>query len=56
MLRITGVVKHLLIINVLMYLGTMLLGEPSNALDLINERSTDFSDDNNEKMVRTVSP
>lgn len=43
MLRITGVVKHLLIINVLMYLGTILLGEPSNPLDLINQRETDFS-------------
>jgi membrane associated rhomboid family serine protease len=35
--RITEVVKHLIIINVLMYLGTIvLMGEPSDSLDLIN--------------------
>lgn len=45
MFRVTEVVKHLLIINVLMYLGTMLLGDPSHgtSLDLVNERQTDFS-------------
>lgn len=45
MFRVTEVVKHLLVINVLMYLGTMLLGDPSSgtAMDLVNERSTDFS-------------
>jgi len=45
MFRVTEVVKHLLIINVLMYLGTMLLGDPSHgtSLDLVNERLTDFS-------------
>lgn len=45
MFRVTDVVKHLLIINILMYLGTMLLGDPSYGItiDLINERSTDFS-------------
>lgn len=45
MFRVTEVVKHLLIINVLMYLGTMLLGDPSHGttMDLVNERSTDFS-------------
>ena len=32
MFQISGVVRHLLIINVLMYLGTMLLGDPSDAL------------------------
>lgn len=45
MFRVTEVVKHLLIINVLMYLGTMLLGDPSHGTfsDLANERVTDFS-------------
>jgi len=45
MFRVTEVVKHLLIINVLMYLGTMLLGDPSHgtSLDLVNEKVTDFS-------------
>ncbi|MCR9100250.1 MAG: rhomboid family intramembrane serine protease [bacterium] len=45
MFRVTEVVKHLLIINVLMYLGTMLLGDPSHGTfsDLVNERVTDFS-------------
>lgn len=45
MFRVTEVVKHLLIINVLMYLGTMLLGDPSHgtSIDLVNERLTDFS-------------
>lgn len=39
MFQVTGVVKHLLIINVLMYLGTMLLGDPADAiaLQLINQ-------------------
>jgi len=32
MYRVTEVVKHLLIINILMYLGTMLLGEPSDTM------------------------
>ena len=45
MLRITDVVKHLLIINVLMYFGTMFLGEPSNEImnELVMLRETDFS-------------
>ncbi|KGE88568.1 MAG: rhomboid family intramembrane serine protease [Phaeodactylibacter xiamenensis] len=45
MFRVTEVVKHLLIINVLMYLGSMLLGDPSHgtSIDLVNERLTDFS-------------
>lgn len=46
MLRITEVVKHLLILNVLVYLGTtILMGEPSNSTmyDLVNERVTDFA-------------
>lgn len=45
MFRVTEVVKHLLILNILMYLGTLLLGDPSNgtSMDLINERMTDFS-------------
>ncbi|MBK7870901.1 MAG: rhomboid family intramembrane serine protease [Saprospiraceae bacterium] len=45
MLRVTDVVRHLLIINVLMFLGTQLLGEPSpeEMFDLINERTVDFN-------------
>ncbi|MBV6655290.1 MAG: rhomboid family intramembrane serine protease [Mameliella sp.] len=45
MFRVTEVVKHLLIINVLMFMGTMLLGDPSHgtSLDLVNEQLTDFS-------------
>ncbi|WP_282775943.1 rhomboid family intramembrane serine protease [Phaeodactylibacter xiamenensis] len=45
MFRVTEVVKHLLIINVLMYLGSMLLGDPSHgtSIDLVNERLTDFA-------------
>ncbi|MCB0620247.1 MAG: rhomboid family intramembrane serine protease [Saprospiraceae bacterium] len=45
MYRITDVVKHLLIINVLMYFGSMLLGNPAGSTmhDLVNEVSTDFS-------------
>ncbi|MEQ8705046.1 MAG: rhomboid family intramembrane serine protease [Phaeodactylibacter sp.] len=45
MFRVTEVVKHLLVINILMYLGTMLLGDPSHgtSLDLVNEKVTDFS-------------
>jgi membrane associated rhomboid family serine protease len=45
MLRITDVVKHLLIINILMFFGTMFLGEPSNVLleDLVLLRQTDLS-------------
>lgn len=46
MFRITDVVKHLLILNVLMYFGTMLIGDPSpqtmNAL--VNEQTTNFSE------------
>ncbi len=44
MFRITDVVKHLLAINILMYLGTLLMGDPGNGtmLDLINEVQTDF--------------
>ncbi len=45
MFRVTEVVKHLLIINILAYLGSMLLGDPSvgtvNAL--VNEQTTEFS-------------
>ena len=46
MYRITDVVKHLLIINILMYLGSMLLGNPSNELmfELINEQDGSFAD------------
>ncbi|MEN0003084.1 MAG: rhomboid family intramembrane serine protease [Bacteroidota bacterium] len=45
MYRITDIVKHLLIINVLMYFGTMLMGDPASnlMLDLINEQNTDVS-------------
>ncbi|MCP3930264.1 MAG: rhomboid family intramembrane serine protease [Bacteroidetes bacterium] len=45
MLRLTDVVKHLLIINVLVYLGTYLFGDPANEdmLNLINEVSTEKS-------------
>ncbi|TXB61852.1 rhomboid family intramembrane serine protease [Phaeodactylibacter luteus] len=45
MFRVTEVVKHLLFINILMYLGTMLLGDPGPGVmnDLVNERMTDFS-------------
>ena len=45
MFRLTDVVKNLLIINVLMYLGTLLMGDPSSALllELINEQKVDFS-------------
>ena len=44
--RITDTVKHLLIINVLVFLGSMLLGNPDSnvMLSLINERSDLFSD------------
>jgi membrane associated rhomboid family serine protease len=46
MYRITEIVKHLLIINVLMYFGTMILGDPPSEvmLGLINEQSSNFSD------------
>jgi membrane associated rhomboid family serine protease len=46
MYRITDTVKHLLIINVLLYFGSMLLGEPSSEtmLSLINERTNNFAD------------
>lgn len=46
MYRITDTVKHLLIINVLVFLGSMLLGNPGEdvMLSLINERSSLFSD------------
>lgn len=45
MYQISPVVRHLLIINVLMYLGTMLMGDPesSRMLALINEQTSDFS-------------
>jgi membrane associated rhomboid family serine protease len=45
MFRITGVVKHLLVINVLMYFGTLfILKEPGEYMmrDLINMQETDF--------------
>lgn len=44
--RITDTVKHLLIINVLVYIGSMLIGNPESdtMLSLINERSTLFAD------------
>jgi len=44
MFRITGVVRHILIINVLMYFGTLLMGQPGPevASSLINEMDTDF--------------
>ena len=46
MYRISDTVKHLLIINVLVFLGSMLLGDPSSdvMLSLINERSNLFAD------------
>jgi membrane associated rhomboid family serine protease len=46
MYRITDVVKHLLIINILMYIGSMLLGNPSGEmmLELVNERGGTFAD------------
>ena len=46
MYRITDVVKHLLIINILMYLGSMLLGNPSIEMinELANERGGTFVD------------
>ena len=42
----TDTVKHLLIINVLVYIGSMLIGNPESdtMLSLINERSTLFAD------------
>lgn len=42
----TDVVKHMLIINVLMFAGTFLLGNPDPALmsDLVNQNITSFSD------------
>jgi membrane associated rhomboid family serine protease len=45
MYRITDVVKHLLIINILVYLGSLLLGSPGpNVMEsLILERQTEFS-------------
>ncbi len=44
MFRVTGVVRHLLIINVLMYFGTLLIGQPGNEISsaLINEVDTNF--------------
>lgn len=45
MFRVTGVVKHLLVINVLMYFGTLfILKEPGGTMmrDLINMQETDF--------------
>jgi membrane associated rhomboid family serine protease len=46
MYRITDVVKHLLIINILLYLASMLLGNPesSTMLTLINEQGGSFAD------------
>lgn len=46
MYRVTEVVKHLLIINILMYLGTMLLGEPSDTMfrALASEENTNVWD------------
>jgi len=44
MFRITDVVKHLLIINLLMYFGTFLLGEPSNFSALVNQGRGEFWD------------
>jgi len=46
MYRITDVVKHLLIINILLYFGSMLLGTPAieTMTDLINQRSGSFAD------------
>ncbi len=46
MFRVTEVVKHLLIINILMYLGSMLLGDPTGGTmsDLVNEQTTNFSE------------
>lgn len=46
MYRITDTVKHLLIINVLVFLGSMLLGSPGEdvMMSLINERSNLFAD------------
>lgn len=46
MYRITDIVRHLLIINVLVYFGTLLMGNPPDnlMLDLVNERLTDFSE------------
>lgn len=45
MFRVTDVVKHLIIINVLMFLGTMLLGDPSRRTmeQLLLEQNTDLS-------------
>lgn len=44
--RITDTVKHLLIINILLFLGSYLMGNPDSntMLSLINERSNLFSD------------
>ena len=36
MYNVTDVVKHLLGINILMYIGTLLMGEPTDTLNLIN--------------------
>ena len=45
MFRVTEVVKHLLIINILVYLASMLLGSPGvgTVNELVNEQTTDFS-------------
>jgi membrane associated rhomboid family serine protease len=45
MFRLTEIVKHLVVINVLMFVGTMLMGQPSNnlSLELINLIRDDFS-------------
>ncbi len=44
MFKVTGVVKHILIINILMYFGTFLMGEPGGNTfsQLINEVDTNF--------------
>lgn len=45
MIRLTDVVKNLLILNVLMFIGTMLvLGDPSQStvMELINQQQTNF--------------
>jgi membrane associated rhomboid family serine protease len=46
MYRITDTVKHLLIINILLFIGSMLLGDPAHdtMLSLINERTDNFGD------------
>ncbi len=45
MFRISDVVKHLLIINVLLFFGSQLMGDPypEDMLSLINEKTGDFA-------------